>query len=375
VAGASWYGDKDKGEICLPFIQDPGLVDEAKKAGWLTRLYRRRGLSGPVAAVLLLGFLLTPLLPGKFPTIVATEILIVGLFALSFNLIYGYMGQISFGHGAFFGLGAYATALLLRYFQMSAGEVSYFGFFLAILAALPVSAFGSLIVGFFCIRLTGIYFAMLSLAFGELLFYIVFSWYSFTKGDDGIQGLMPPPFFQNSTHYYYFTLAIVVMAALLLWRITESPFGYTLRMLRDNRNRAAFLGINARRVMLMNFVTAGIFAGLAGALWGPFQRSVSPALLGWAESGKAVFMTLIGGAYFLVGPMAGSIIYTGLNAYVTRYTVFWPLTIGLIILLIVLFVPGGLLSVIDQRISRRGTERESRERIPPEAAPGPENEA
>ena len=323
------------------------------KSGWFSDLYQKRGLSGPAAVILFLGFLLVPLLPGKFPIIVGTEVLIVGLFALSFNLIYGYMGQISFGHGAFFGLGAYATALLFRYFQMTAGRIGYFEFFLSLILALPLAALGSWVVGFFCVRLTGIYFAMLSLGFGELLFYLVFSWYSFTKGDDGIQGLLPPPFFQDATYYYYFTLAVVVLSTLLLWRITESPFGYTLRMLRDNRNRAAFLGINVRRVMLTNFVIAGTFAGVAGALWGPFQRSVSPHILGWAESGKAVFMTLIGGAYYLAGPMVGSIIYTALNAYVTRFTVFWPLTIGIIILVFVIFIPGGLLSVIDQRIRFR----------------------
>jgi len=328
------------------------LSDDAEREGWFSRLYTQRGLSGPVAVILLLAFILTPLLPGEFPIIVATEILIMGLFALSFNLIYGYMGQISFGHAAFFGLGAYATALLFRYFQMMGGENGYGGFFLSLLIALPVVALGSLIVGFFCVRLTGIYFAMLSLAFGELLFYVVFSWYRFTKGDDGIQGLMPPAFFKDPVHYYYFTLVIVILAVLLLWRITESPFGYTLRMLRDNQKRAAFLGINVRKVMLINFVIAGVFAGVAGALWGPFQRSVSPHLLGWTESGKAVFMTLIGGASFLVGPLVGSIIYTGLNAYVTRFTVFWPLTIGIIIMVIVIFIPGGLLFVIESRLGK-----------------------
>ena len=330
-----------------------GFLDNPMEgASWLARLYHRKGLSGPVALILLMAFLLIPLLPGDFPTVVATEILLMGLFALSFNLIYGYMGQISFGHAAFFGLGSYGAALLFRYFQMSGGVIGYGQFFLSLLMALPVTALGSLVVGFFCIRLTGIYFAMLSLAFGELLFYVVFSWYSFTKGDDGIQGLMPPPFFRDPTHYYYFTLLIVTLAVLLLWRITESPFGYSLRMLRDNQKRASFLGIDVRKVMLVNFVIAGIFAGLAGALWGPFQRSVSPHLLGSMESGKAVFMSLIGGAAFVVGPLVGSIIYTGLNAYVTRFTVYWPLTMGLIILVIVLFIPGGILSVIETRLTK-----------------------
>lgn len=320
-------------------------------------LFDKVDLTPPVLLVLGVLFLLLPLLPGEFPLVVGTEILILGLFALSFNLIYGYMGQISFGHAAFFGLGAYTSALILRP-MIEAGQLGYVGFFLALSAAVPVSAFGALIVGFFCVRLTGIYFAILSLAFGELLFYIVFSWYSFTKGDDGIQGLMAPSVLKSGLVYYYFTLAVVVMAALLLWKITRSPFGFTLRMLRDNQNRTAFLGIDIRRVMLLNFVIAGAFAGLAGALWGPFQRSVSPALLGWHQSGVPVFMTLIGGAAHFAGPLVGSIIYTALNAYVTQFTTYWSLTIGLIILGMVLYLPGGLLSVLDgwrQRRRKAGT--------------------
>jgi branched-chain amino acid transport system permease protein len=317
-----------------------------------TNLYTRLGLSVPVLIALSLLFLLLPLLPGQFTLVVGTEILILGLFALSFNLIHGYMGQISFGHAAFFGLGAYTSALILRPL-IESGQLGYAGFFLALAAAVPVSALGALVVGFFCVRLTGIYFAMLSLAFGELLFYIVFSWYGFTKGDDGIQGLMPPAVLKSGVAYYYFTMAVVALAAFLLWKISRSPFGYTLRMLKDNPNRTSFLGIDTRRVMLLNFVIAGAFAGLAGALWGPFQRSVSPALLSWHQSGVPVFMTLIGGAGYFAGPLVGSIIYTGLNAYVTTFTIYWPMTIGLVILGMVLFLPGGLLSVLDGWVKAR----------------------
>jgi branched-chain amino acid transport system permease protein len=322
----------------------------ADNNNWWSRLYVKYGLSGPAALVLLVFFLLVPLLPEKFWTIVSTEILILGLFAMSFNLLYGYMGQISFGHAAFFGLGAYATAMVFTRLKTAGGEIATLDFFLSLLVGPPVAALGALIVGFFCVRLTGIYFAMLSLAFGELLFYIVFSWYSFTKGDDGIQGLLPPLFFQDAVNYYYLTLAIVIVALLAMWRIAESPFGYIMRTLRDNQRRAAFLGINVRLHMLMNFVIAGAFAGLAGALWGPFSRSVSPGLLGWQESGIAVFMTLIGGAGSFMGPLLGSVIYTFLQAVVTMFTTYWPLTIGTIILLIVLFVPGGVLGLIEKRI-------------------------
>jgi branched-chain amino acid transport system permease protein len=315
-----------------------------------SRLYAGFGISGPVTPLLLVAALGVPWLPGEFWTHVGTEVLIFGLFAMSFNLLYGYMGQISFGHAAFFGVGAYATAMLFTALKGADGQIGNVEFVLSLLVGPPVAALAALIVGFFCVRLTGIYFAILTLAFGELLFYIVFSWYSFTKGDDGIQGLLPPPFFQDSTNFYFFTLALVVTAAAVMWRITESPFGYAMRTLRDNQRRAGFLGTNVRAHMLANFVIAGTFAGLAGALWGPFSRSVNPGLLGWGESGIAVFMTLIGGAGSFIGPMLGSVIYTMLQAVVKMYTVYWPLTIGTIILLIVLFAPGGILGMIDKRI-------------------------
>ncbi len=324
-----------------------GTVDQP--GGWLTR-YR---LSVPVAILLFVAFLLVPLLPGAFWTHVSTEILVFGLFAMSFNLLYGHMGQISFGHAAFFGVGAYASAMVFVRLKSAGGEIGMVDFLLSLLAGPPMAALAALVVGYFCVRLTGIYFAMLSLAFGELLFYIVFSWYSFTKGDDGIQGLLPPRFFQNPTHYYYLTLAIVTLAALAMWRLTESPFGYIMRTLRDNQRRTAYLGVNVRLHMLLNFVIAGGFAGLAGALWGPFSRSVNPGLLGWQESGVAVFMTLIGGAGSFVGPMLGSVIYTFLQAVVKMYTVYWPLTIGTIILLIVLFLPGGVLGLLERRLKAR----------------------
>ena len=346
--------------------------ETGKKSGGniFQRAYDSAGLSAPVAAVLFVVALLVPVLPGAFWTEVATEILILGLFAMSFNLIYGYMGQISFGHAAFFGLGAYATAILFREFSGGTGAIATWQFLAALAVGAPVAALGAFLVGIFVVRLTGIYFAILTLAFGELLFFVVFSWYSFTGGDDGIQRLLPPPFFRDENVYYYFTLIIVVLAMLVMWRITRSPFGYVLRAIRENQLRTRFIGINVQRYMLINFVVAGTFAGVAGALWGPFTRSVSPLLLGWQESGIAVFMTLIGGSGFFVGPIFGSLIYTFLQAYVTGFTVYWPLTIGLIILAIVMFSPGGVLGIFDAQIKKwRAQGAKARTEEAPEAAP------
>jgi len=333
-------------------------------------LYSNGGLSIPVLAVLFVAFLLVPLLPGEFWTHVANEILILGLFAMSFNLIYGYMGQISFGHAAFFGLGAYGTAIVFRAFTGGESEITYVEFFIALATSVPVAAAGAAIVGYFCVRLTGIYFAILTLAFGELLFFVVFSWYGFTGGDDGIQRLLPPPGLRDANAYYYFSLAVVVGAGALMWRITRSPFGYMLRAMRDNQQRTRFLGIDVRLYMWINFVIAGTFAGIAGGLWGPFTRSVAPVLLNWQESGIAVFMTLLGGSGFFAGPVVGSIVYTFLNAWVTGFTQYWPLTIGVVVLLIVLYSPGGLLGLLDAWLQRRRGRRQGAGAKGTEAEPG-----
>ncbi len=326
------------------------------KRSSIAEWYQSVGLSGPVMIILVLALPFVPMLPGEYWTHVATEILILGMFAMSFNLIYGYMGQISFGHAAFFGLGAYATAIVMRSFTGGGEvEITNIQFFLALLAGPPVAGFGALIIGYFCVRLTGIYFAILTLAFGELIFFVVFQWYSFTGGDDGIQRLLPPPMLVSDVSYFYFTLIITIICLAVMWRITRSPFGYALRAMRDNQLRTRFLGINVRKYMLVNFVIAGTFAGVAGALWGPLTRSVNPPLLNWQESGLAVFMTLIGGAEFFIGPIVGSAIYTFLHAYVVgfkQFAPYWQLVIGIIILFLVLFAPGGVLGLFNNIIQR-----------------------
>ncbi len=325
--------------------------------------YLASPMQGTVIAAALGAAIALPFFVGEFWVHVANEILILGLFAMSFNLIYGYMGQISFGHAAFFGVGAYTTAIIIRAPLAETGQIGWGIFLAAILAAPIVSALVAAIVGWFCVRLTGIYFAILTLSFGELLYYIVFQWYSFTGGDDGIQGLRPPAVLMATEGYYYFSLILVAVAAMVVWTITRSPFGYVLRAMRDNQRRAAFLGINVRVHQWANFVIAGAFAGFAGALWGPFGRSVAPGLLGWQKSGEAVFAALIGGANYLLGPMLGAGVFTFLHAFVTKYTEYWPLTIGVVILLLVLFLPGGILSLVPKAWwTRRGASADVPER-------------
>jgi len=286
--------------------------------------------------------LILPLVVGEFWVHVAIEILILGLFAVSFNMIFGYMGQLSFGHAAYYGVGAYATGMLMVKASVPLP--------ICLVASMIAAGICALIFGYFCVRLTGIYFAILTLAFGQLMYYIIFQWYSFTGGDDGLQGIVPPDFLFGATSYYYFTLLIVAAALIAMWYISKSPFGYTMRAIRDNADRTRFLGINVRKYMLINFVVAAMFAGLAGGLLGPFNRSIAPDLCNWHQSGIPVFMTVIGGPLGFLGPMIGSVIYTFLMAFVTGFTEYWPLVIGLIIIFVVLFIPGGVLGLVEERV-------------------------
>jgi branched-chain amino acid transport system permease protein len=297
--------------------------------------------------LIFIAMLLLPLFIGVFWVHVAIEILILGLFAVSFNMIFGYMGQLSFGHAAYFGVGAYATGLLLVKTSVPLP--------VCLAVSMVAAGFFALVIGYFCVRLTGIYFAILTMAFGQLLYYIIFQWYSFTGGDDGLQGIVPPEWLISASAYYYFTLFIVIAALVVMWFISESPFGYTMRSIRENADRTRFIGINVRKYMLINFVVAGMFAGLAGGLLGPFNRSIAPDLCNWHQSGVPVFMTVIGGPLGFFGPMIGSVIYTFLFAFVTGFTEYWPLTIGLVIVFVVLFIPGGVLGLAQSKLKSFGS--------------------
>ena len=294
-----------------------------------------------------------PMVVGVFWVHVLTEILIMGLFATSFNLLFGYMGQLSFGQAAYYGIGAYTTALMITKASIPLP--------LCIVASIILAGICALIFGYFCVRLIGIYFAILTMAFGQLVFYIIFQWYDFTGGDNGIQGIPVPPLLQDPHVYYYFTLAVVIAALIVMWFIINSPFGYTMRAIRDNSNRTRFIGINIRKYMLINFVISGMFAGLAGSLWAPFNRSIAPDLANWGHSGIPVFMAVIGGPLGFFGPLVGSVVYTFLSAFVTGFTEYWPITIGIIIIFIVLFLPGGILGTLQQKIQPTGMNNSKKE--------------
>ena len=299
--------------------------------------------------LLIIFFFAAPAILTEFYLTIMCEALVMGMLALSFNLLFGYMGQLSFGQAAFYGLGGYTVAMLITKVQ--------FNFWLSLGAGVLVAALFGLVVGYFCVRLRGIYFAVLTLAFGQLIFFIVFKWHNFTGGDDGIQGVFPPALLKSPIVYYYFILIVFLLSAFILWRILESPFGQTIKSMRENSERTEFLGINIARYQLITFVVAAALAGLAGAIWVPFYRSVAPSYLMWIKSGEPVMAAILGGPSTFFGPILGMFIMTFFHAWVLGFTYFWPVIMGAMILIIIFLLPGGILGYAQERF------RERRERL------------
>lgn len=293
-------------------------------------------------AVLLVLLSALPWIAPYFYIFIATEILILGLFAASFNLIFGYTGMLSFGHAAFFGIGAYATALLLQGMQWP--------LLACLLVAVAAGAVLALVIGFFSVRLNEVYFSMLTLAFGMMVFAVVHQWRSVTNGSDGIAGFSVTSFglgldltLGNPSVYYHVVLALVVLATALLYLICRSSFGLILRAIRQNPERVAFCGLNVRSYRLAAFTLAGAFAGLAGGLMAPFLRIASPELVHWSMSAEPVLMSILGGTGYFLGPFFGAGMFVLLETWITSMTQAWMLVLGIILALMVMFFRRGLL--------------------------------
>ncbi|MFA5664122.1 branched-chain amino acid ABC transporter permease [Castellaniella sp.] len=305
-----------------------------------------------LAAALVLLYALPSLAP-FFYLFIATQILILGLFAASFNLVFGYTGMLSFGHAAFFGMGAYATAMLL--------QSLHWPLLACLLVSFAAGLILALVIGFFCVRLDEVYFAMLTLAFGMMVFGVAHQWRSVTNGSDGISGFSVGSLglgldftLGNPAVYYRVVLVIVVLASLALYRICNSSFGLILRAIRQNPERVAFCGLNIRLYRLAAFTIAGGFAGLAGGLMAPFLRIASPELAHWSTSAEPVLMTILGGSGYFLGPFLGAGVFVLLETWITSLTQSWMLFLGIILALMVMFFRRGLLgTVLDALQARR----------------------
>ncbi|MBI4964586.1 MAG: branched-chain amino acid ABC transporter permease [Desulfomonile tiedjei] len=280
---------------------------------------------------------------GEYWIWVTTEMIIMALFAMSLNLILGFGGMVSFGHAAFFGVGAYTVALLMK----KAGWPLY----LALPAAPVVAAITAAIIGWFCVRLLGLYFSILTLAFSQLLYMIVFQWYTFTGGDDGIHGI-PRPESLGAINYYWLCVVLFLICFLVMRMIVNSSFGLSIRTIRENLERAKFIGINVRRYQLINFIIAGAFAGLAGGLLTELNRFAQTEFLHWSKSAEPILASLVGGMYSLVGPAIGSAVLMFLKIILQQLhrsmVEMWAIVLGLILLVVVLFAPGGLVGLYDR---------------------------
>lgn len=299
------------------------------------------------AAVLALLAILPGLLP-RFHLLLATEVLIFALFACSLNLLFGYTGLLSFGHAAYFGVAAYGVGLLVRDLG------------LPVAAALPLgvgaAALAAGVIGFFCVRLDEIYFAMLTLAFAQILHSVVWHWNEVTGGSDGLDMVPRAPLglpgldIGSIPGYYHFTLSLVALALFLLWRLTRSPFGLALRGIRESALRGACVGLQVARYRLAAFALSGSLAGLAGALFVLFQRAAMPEAVYWTTSADPVLMSLLGGTRIFLGPAVGAAAFLFVKDVLSAYTQFWMLSLGGTLILFVLFLPGGLLGFAWQAV-------------------------
>ncbi|WP_456303791.1 ABC transporter permease [Belnapia rosea] len=284
-------------------------------------------------AALAVAVVLPPFL-GDYAVSVLTELAIFVLFAASLHLIMGPGGMASFGHAAYFGLGAYGAALAAQWLgaPMLAGLA---------LAPLMAGIFG-LVFGYFCVRLSGVYAAMLTLAFAQIAWSVAFQWVEVTGGDNGILGVWPDAWAAPKLVYYYLALALCLGATLFLRRVVHAPFGYALRAQRDSTLRAEAIGIDAFRIRWLGFALAAAAAGIAGGLFAYGKGSVFPTYMGIPRSVDALLMVLLGGVQTLSGPIIGALAFTGLQEQLVRLTDLWRLILGCIIVLLVLFFPQGL---------------------------------
>jgi len=281
----------------------------------------------------------------------ATEVLINALLATSLNLLVGYGGMVSLGHAAFFGVGAYTSGLLLLRAEQPV--------LVSMAAGVVMSAVLAWVIGAFCVRTAEVYFAMLTLAFGQLLFVVAYYWVGLTRGDDGLVGIPAGRLaipgvarldLGDPVAFYFFTLVVVGAGMAVCRIVVGSSFGMSLRGLRENRQRVAFVGGDVARLRLRVFVLAGTIAGLAGGVYAPFQGFVSPEILYWTRSGEILLATVLGGIYSFWGPPVGAGLMLMLKDALLAYTERWKLALGLALLLIVLFLPGGLIGYLEAKV-------------------------
>lgn len=293
-----------------------------------------------------LAFLVLIFLPFFIPyKALGSQILIFMLFAMGYDICLGYAGMLSFGHAAFFGMGAYTTGLLILHYNANILLAIFAGILLSVLLAFPI--------GYTAIRRRGIYFAMVTLAYAQMFYFIAFKWTGLTGGDDGLQGIPRPDFFgislQSETSVYYFILVFLLISIWFAFRVVRSPFGHALVAIRESEQRAQSIGFNPTRFKLMAFVISAGLCGLAGSLYCILQNFVPLQTLHWSISGDIVMMTILGGMGTLVGPLFGGLFVVLFREVLSTYTHLWALIMGISFIVIVLVFRKGVIGELKKR--------------------------
>lgn len=284
-------------------------------------------------------FLVTlPFIIPEFWIHILTDILAYCVFALGFNIILGNGGMIAFGNAGFYGAGAYFISLTLTRTSIP--------FWAALVLAPLCSTLLGLIIGFCCIRRRAFYFAILTMAFGQLIWSIIYKWYAVTGGENGITGIPLPSIILTTKNMYFFTLALTSGCVYVIYRIIDSPFGRILRASRENAQRMEFTGVNLDKHRLIAFAISAFFAGLGGAMHAVITRSAFPDLADWAKSGEVLITCMLGGMHTFFGPVVGVALLFFMNTIVGRFTVYWPSILGILFILLALFLPEGVMGYI-----------------------------
>ncbi|HKN10299.1 MAG TPA: branched-chain amino acid ABC transporter permease [Pseudomonadota bacterium] len=327
------------------------------KADIATISYRPKLLLALAAVLVLVVLALLPFYIGLYQVQLLTYGLIAAITALGFNLLLGYTGLLSFGHSAFFGIGAYSVAFLLRDAGIHSME-------LYILIGVPIAAIMSALFGYICVRHTRIFFGILTLALSQVLYSLALKLFWITGGTDGLR--VPRPTLLAGTltftgggayqrfvqSYYYYVLAAFALCVVIMWVIVHSPFGKALQAIRDNETRARFLGLRIRRFRWISFLVSGTFTGLAGILWVPLNGLTTPEILYWPFSGDIVFTALLGGFRNFTGPIVGGLLFTYLKAYAVATTEYWQLLLGVVLVLLVLVLPTGIVGALSAMVNK-----------------------
>ena len=315
----------------------------------------RRVMSWAVPAVIALAIL--PFVVPPYQTVLLSYGLVFAIAALGFNLLLGYTGLLSFGHSAYFGVGAYAVAFAVKYLKIDSMEI-------LLLAGILGSALVAALFGLLCVRYTKIFFGILTMALSQVLWSLAFKFYHVTGGSDGLR--VPTPTLLG-THiaagedkmtylahrYYYYVLVIFAVCTALMWVIVHSPFGKALQAIRDNETRAEFVGVQVRHYRWVAFVVSGTYTGLAGALWVPLNGLTTPDILHWTFSGEIVFFTVLGGFGTFTGPIVGAIVFNYLKTFAVGYTVYWQMFLGVVLVTLVLALPTGIMGMMGRLLQAR----------------------